>query len=65
MRLEVLSDQGDTLRMSLIHTFLLTAYLYTTFVMVSTISANGCGRVVHNCLSKTAILLNKNIVNLQ
>ena len=35
MRLEVLSDQGDTLRMSLIHTFLLTAYLYTTFVMVS------------------------------
>ncbi len=37
MRLEVLSDQGDTLRMSLIHTFLLTAYLYTTFVMVSKI----------------------------
>jgi hypothetical protein len=35
MRLEVLSDQGDTLRTSLIHTFLLTIYLYTTFVMIS------------------------------
>jgi hypothetical protein len=47
MRLEVLSDQGDTLRTSLIHTFLLTAYLYTTFGMVSTTVPSGCASTTY------------------